>query len=729
MDAIWLPPVFMHGPIRWGRTGLMGSRIAYGVDVCGNYDRVASHCKFFGDHRGQGGLDRKPHFDPNTALTHQAADSPVFSQGSIVNWGMYNMTEMWLSFVTHHDDWTGDDDFLRSVWPAIRDAVAFEKRVFDMDGDSLYENYANTYITDAHWHNGGNCTQASSYVFRGNRLAARAARLAGESPQPYLDEADRIRAAMNRVLWLPKKGIFAEWKDILGNQLLHTDPELGSIYLPIDCGVADQFQAYQMLRFTEWGLPNHEFEERGPQPFDGIYRKGATYEFPQTMKAREVKSSNWRPIILSCYECSPGELMDTARCYYRLGYNDRAFPLVKAVLRCMVNLSTVGGLVIRDRNGGQFLRSWGNYDIDHADTLGSSLQCLAEGLFGIHPHMREKTIDVQPGFPADWNHAQIELRDISYTFRRQGNTETYRVTSSRPTTKRLRVLLRGDGVTALVDGQPVAKPTLVSGIGHAFVVLESPESLTSEFSVTYDDRPLPKIDHPPVVAQQNTFAVVCSNGKVAELKDPQGIFASPRMEDGRFQARVVGGLGHHTAFLRVACRTIDIWFPVDVEIRPALEIVNARLAADATALSLEIRNNAQQAVQFDGKVQFGGQSLPVSTQIGPSACSQSLSLKLPQSARIVPGLNRLSLTARGGEDFETTLECWDLLTPAPCARRRCNSRRSILPGSSTTTWHWSTRTNTVHPVRHTARLRPASTCFANGVPLCPSLRGAGTWGF
>ena len=78
-----------------------------------------------------------------------------------MNWGMYNMTEMWLSFVSHHDDWTGDDDFLRFEWPAIRDAVAFEKRVFDMDGDSLYENYANTYITDAHWHNGGNCTQAS----------------------------------------------------------------------------------------------------------------------------------------------------------------------------------------------------------------------------------------------------------------------------------------------------------------------------------------------------------------------------------------------------------------------------------------------------------------------------------------------------------------------------------------------------------------------------------------
>ena len=256
-----------------------------------------------------------------------------------------------------------------------------------MDGDSLYENYANTYITDAHWHNGGNCTQASAYMYRGNLLAAEAARLVGQSPEPFLAEAARIRAAMNRVLWMKNKGVYAEWKDVLGEKLLHPEPELGAIYLPIDCGVADPFQAYQMLRFTEWGLPNNSFEERGPQPFDGYYRPGSTYEFPQPMQAREVKSSNWHPLVVSCHECSPGEQMDTARAYYKLGLNDRAFPLVKAILRCMVNLTTVGGLVIRDIDAEQPRRSWGNADVDHCDTIGPSLQCIAEGLFGIHPRM------------------------------------------------------------------------------------------------------------------------------------------------------------------------------------------------------------------------------------------------------------------------------------------------------------------------------------------------------
>ena len=49
--------------------------------------------------------------------------------------------------------------------------------------------------------------------------------------------------------------------------------------------------------------------------------------------------------------------MDTARAYYKLGLNDRAYPLVKAVLRCMVNLTPRGGLVIRDINAEQPRRS------------------------------------------------------------------------------------------------------------------------------------------------------------------------------------------------------------------------------------------------------------------------------------------------------------------------------------------------------------------------------------
>jgi len=664
MDALWYPPVFMHGPIRWGFPGLTGWRMAYGADVCGTYDRTASHCQYYGDHRYTGGLDGKPHLDPATALTRQAADSAVFSQGGIVSFGMYDMTPMWLSFVAHHYDWTGDKEFLRAMWPAIRDAVAYEKRVFDADGDSLYENYADTYITDGHWHNGGDCTQASAYMYRGNLLAAEAARLVGQSPQAYMAEAKRILAALNRVLWIQEQGIFAEWKDLLGQKLRHPDPELASIYLPIDNGVTDPFQTYQLLRFTEYGLPNYSFEERGPQPFDGYYRSGATYEFPQPIRAREVKSSNWRPAILTVSESSPGEQMDTARAYYKLGLNDRAFPLVKAVLRCMVNLTVPGGLVIRAQNSETPARSWANNDVDHCDTLGPSLQCIAEGIFGIHPHMPEGLVEIQPGFPSGWDHASIQLRDIGYSFRRQGNTDVFSVQTSRDVTTRLRLVLRGDGVTVTVNGRSVT-PRILPSICHPFVEVDSPKGKTAALAVTHDSQPLPSVDYAQTVALGRSVEAVCRGGAIVELKDPQKIFQNARCGGDRFSAEVRGQQGHHTAFVRVQGKNVDFWTPLDVEIRPPLEIVDAKLSGDTRSLSFALRNNAGQTESVRGEVRLGGQSLPVAVEIGAGRTSQPLVLHLERASHLVPGLNPLTLAVNNRTVFETRLACWNVLRLAP----------------------------------------------------------------
>ena len=154
-------------------------------------------------------------------------------------------------------------------------------------GDSLYENYANTYISDAHWHNGGQCTQASAYTYRGNLLAAQAAPAGRRVARAILGRGDTIRQAMNRILWIKDKGVYAEWKDTQGEKLLHGEPELGSIYLPIDCDVADAFQTYQMLRFTEWGLPNHRLDERGPQPFDGYIARADLRVPPADASSRD----------------------------------------------------------------------------------------------------------------------------------------------------------------------------------------------------------------------------------------------------------------------------------------------------------------------------------------------------------------------------------------------------------------------------------------------------------
>src|SRR5512136_2115721 len=114
------------------------------------------------------------------------------------------MQEVFIDQILWYLQWTGDLEFAKEMWPVLVDHLAWEKRCFDPDDDGLYENYANTLISDAHHYSGSPCTQASAYDYRALRLAAKLARLLGNDPEPFQREADKTLAAMNRVLWMPE---------------------------------------------------------------------------------------------------------------------------------------------------------------------------------------------------------------------------------------------------------------------------------------------------------------------------------------------------------------------------------------------------------------------------------------------------------------------------------------------------------------------------------------------
>ena len=56
---------------------------------------------------------------------------------------------------------------------------------------------------------------------------------------------------MNNLLWLKDKGTYAEYKDLLGNQLLHSSPAIWTIYHSMDSETLDPFQAYLSMRYID----------------------------------------------------------------------------------------------------------------------------------------------------------------------------------------------------------------------------------------------------------------------------------------------------------------------------------------------------------------------------------------------------------------------------------------------------------------------------------------------
>ena len=188
--------------------------------------------------------------------------------------------------------------------------LEWEKRCFDPDDDGLYENVANTFISDAHHYSGGPCTQASAYNYRALAMTARLARLIGKNPEPFEREAKKTLAAMNRVLWMPDRGWFAEYRDLLGLQRLHPSAELPSVYHPIDSFVPDPFQAWQMLRYVDTAIEHI--------PVDG--------------SATMLWSSNWVPFIWSVRDVCGVEVAHTALANWQAGRPQKAYDLWRGAI-------------------------------------------------------------------------------------------------------------------------------------------------------------------------------------------------------------------------------------------------------------------------------------------------------------------------------------------------------------------------------------------------------------
>ena len=120
------------------------------------------------------------------------------------------------------------------MWPLLQRHLAWEKRNFDMDGDGLYDAYAAIWASDALQYSGGGVTHSSAYNYRSNKIAASLAKMIGQDPLPYEREANKILNAINKKLWMPQQGWYAEYKDLLGKKLLHPAAALWTVYHTID---------------------------------------------------------------------------------------------------------------------------------------------------------------------------------------------------------------------------------------------------------------------------------------------------------------------------------------------------------------------------------------------------------------------------------------------------------------------------------------------------------------
>lgn len=582
-DAIWEEPSYMHGAVAW-RMRLPGWRGPYVADALGWHDRARIHFNAYA--LSQITTPAKWGVVMDTALNlarHlEKLGTQLFSEGYICrnpNGDFrphhYDMNLVYIDQLLNHFNYTGDTAYVRKMWPLLKRHLAWEKKNFDMDGDGLYDAYAAIWASDALQYSGGGVTHSSAYNYRAFKDAAALAKLIGENGEEYAKEADKILHALNTQLWMKDRGWYAEYKDLLGNKLLHPAAGLWTIYHAIDSKVPDPFQAYQALRYIDNNIPRIPVVAKG-------WNEQGLFLYSET---------NWQPYTWSLNNVVTSENLHTALAYWQGNRREEAFQLWRSAILETMYLSAAPGnfqqLSFYDAMRGELYRDFG-------DVIGMAARSLTEGLFGIQPDLLKNEIRIQPGIPESWAFAGITTPDIRFDFVRTGDKATYTIRQFNAA-RRIRLILpvaKDRLIQVLVNGKKVNWKALPDAIGRPLIEIQTPAAANLTINIVWAGKqPVHSDMDIQVVPGEQLFQESLLSSK-SPIADPQGIFEQPVIKGKLLTVRADCKPGHHTVFVKTTQGAFSWWQPVDLYIPSVMPAVEQQLVTTATV------NEKVELVQF-----------------------------------------------------------------------------------------------------------------------------------
>ena len=562
-DAIWESPTYLHGAIGW-RIRLDGWRGPYAGDVLGWHDRARTHFRSY----AQSQLTMPPGLVAMDTALHlsrslEKLGTSVYSSGYIsrnpggdrLQAHHYDMNLVYVDQLLRHFNWTGDTAFVQEMWPVIERHLAWEKRNFDPDDDGLYDAYAAIWASDALEYSGGAVTHTSAYNYYANKQAAMLAKVIGKNGQPYEQEAAKIKDALNKKLWMPKTGSYAEYQDALGEKRLHPSAGLWTFYHTLDSEVPDTFQAYQMMQFIDHNTPHIPIRAKGLA--DSFYT---------------LSTTNWMPYDWSLNNVATAEVMHTALANWQAGRNNEAFQLWKSELLSTMYLGAsagnIGQISFYDAARGEAYRDFG-------DPVGMTSRSLIEGLFGILPDALHNKLTIRPGFPASWKSASIKTPDIAYDFQSVGNTDTYIITPSfqKQLALQLQIKVRKDKIlSVLVNGKKAVWKAIDETIGQPEMEIEAPAAKTYVVKISWGGNNLEKLPKQNVFPTGSPYQWRLKLASVEDVKDPQHLFRKI-VSVNRFLLATLGNdTGAKTTFLQMKQGGFSWWQPVSISLQSPLKI-------------------------------------------------------------------------------------------------------------------------------------------------------------
>lgn len=416
-DAVWdeSQGAVMHGAIAWRRK-LLGWRGPYAMDALGWHDRAQRHLAYWTTRQNTDPVPDK-HAPPEEATNLARMRTALHTNGDMAN-SHYDMNLVYIDALFRYLMWTGDLTFAEEVWPVIERHLAWERRSFRReygpDKLPLYEAYAAIWASDDLQYHGSGVAYTSAYNYWHNTQAARLAELLGQDGSFYENEAKLIARAMREILWMPEAGMFAEYKDLLGNQLVHTESGLWTFYHILDAELPNSKEALSMTQWIDGHIPHLP-----------VYGPG----LPDNETRYVLSTTSWMPYSWSVNNVTMNENIHTALAYWKAGRQEEAFRLTQSSLLasmfmgiCPGNIGSMNYLDVYRRESQR----------DFADGSGVFSRALVEGLFGVRPDLLGRKLIFAPGFPNGWEQASLEHPDIDVIFERNASVDHYTIRTRFP---------------------------------------------------------------------------------------------------------------------------------------------------------------------------------------------------------------------------------------------------------------------------------------------------------
>ncbi|MDP9175476.1 MAG: DUF4450 domain-containing protein [Planctomycetota bacterium] len=642
-DAVWdeRQGTYMHGAVAW-RSKLLGWRGPYLADEMGRHDRALRDMTYWVARQNDSPIpDAIPPADASANLARNEA--ALHSNGDIST-SHYDMNLVFIDVLFRHILWTGDVEFARKMWPVIQRHLAWEQRLFRRrygpDHLPLYEAYCCIWASDDLEYSGGGAAHSSAYNYFHNHMAARVAKMIGEDPAPYEQEAALIGEAMRKELWLADRGWFGEYKDLLGEQLVHASPALWTFYHTVDSKVTTPMEAWQMTRFIDTQIAHI------PIHGAGIGEEGY-FTLPTT---------NWMFYTWSINNVVMAEAGHTALGYYQANRPDEAFRLLKG---CIID-SMYQGLC--PGNAGMctfFDVARGETQRDFADAVGVCSRAVVEGLFGVQPDALAGELTIRPGFPSVWEKASLNHPDFRFAFKRDGLVESYSIepTFPRPMALRLQAAAFRDQIDSVtLNGQPAEWHAIKDSIGTPRIEITSPPNRSFKVEIRYSGQSPAVASAPAVVALGAKLQAQCGAASVIKVEDPQGALEQIATIGNGFGGIAKGLLGARTVFAKVRQGGLTWWLPVPFEIRPSYEIISTG-EQDAAEPRFRIRNNTSEPIDRNLSIESGNQILTRNLKIPAMGDSEEVVLN---AKGLCPGTNTIAVDLSDGKAATGSIVNWGL---------------------------------------------------------------------